>query len=214
MNRHLFKTIALVTLALAPTVAFAQSYTPGLEITPTIGYRWGGELTAENNDLFDKDTEVDSSEAYGLLIDIPLSRSSQIELMASRQSTSFSEGVLFPEDPTTRDVDLTYYHVGYLYQWTPSNLRPFVVGSLGFTDINPEGAGSENRFSGSIGGGLKVDLSRNVGFRLEARGFWTDTGSTRWYDDCDDDRCRCWDDSDCSIDLFQSEIRFGLMVKF
>ena len=207
-------TVAVTAaMLLLPCLAMAQ-YTPSVEITPIVGYRWGGELSASNNDLLDENAEIDSSASYGLLVDIPLSRHAQIELMASRQDSNFSRGVLFPEDGRFADVDVTYYHVGFLYQWTPSHLRPFVVGSLGFTDIAPEGASSENRFSTSIGGGLKVDLSRHVGFRLEARGFWTDTGSWRW-DSCDDGGyCGCGDGWDCNVGLVQTELRVGLMLSF
>lgn len=211
LERFVLATVAAILLF--PTLAAAQVYSPAVEITPILGYRWDGQLSADNSDLFDEDVEIDSGASYGLLIDVPLSRHAQIEIMADRQSSQFSSGVLFPDNGLARDVDLTYYHVGFLWQWTPNNLRPFVVGSLGFTDIRPEGASSENRFSGSIGGGLKVDLSRHVGFRVEGRGFWTDTGGNQW-DDCKNGSCDCHDDWDCSIDLFQSELRVGVMFSF
>jgi hypothetical protein len=201
---------ATAALLLLPCVAQAQhAYTPSVEITPIVGYRWGGELQARGTDLLDEDALIDSGTAFGLLVDIPLSRHSQIELMADRQSTSFERGTL-------PDVDITYYHVGFLYQWTPSHLRPFVVGSLGFADIAPEGARSEDRFSASIGGGLKVALSRHVGFRLEGRGFWTDTGSGSGWSDCDGGCCGycCGDYGSCRVDLVQSELRVGLVISF
>ena len=208
----------LVLAALAgglfiPTLAAAQDYTPGVEMTPILGFRSVGRLSTDNGDGFDGDAEIDSGTSFGLLVNVPLSRHAQIELMADRQSSEFINDALLPENALSRDVDLTYYHVGFLWQWTPNNLRPFVVGSLGFTDISPDGARSENRFSGSIGGGLKVDLSKHVGFRLEGRGFWTDSGSSS-SNHCHNGKCACHDEWDCDTGLVQHELRVGVMFSF
>ena len=99
---------------------------------------------------------------------------SQIELIASRPETSYGNDRLFDPAPDGVDVDVTYYHVGYLYQWTPGKLRPYVAGSLGVTSLDPDvpGLGSDEKFSFSVGGCLKVMASEHVGFRLDGRFFF------------------------------------------
>lgn len=210
MHHRILIAAALIAL---PIGAAAQS----LELTPMVGYRWGGTLTAESNDLFDHDMDVDSSATYALLLDVPLGRHHQIELFVDHQSTEFDSGQLFaPPSPDRIDTDITYYHVGYLFQWTPGDLRPYVTASLGLATIDPDvpGIGSEERFSWSLGGGLKVLASEHVGFRFDARVFGADTGSYGWNDD--DHHCH-WDDDDCydwSDDLYQAEVKVGVVIAF
>lgn len=207
------KTLIAATLISLPLGAAAQS----LELTPMIGYRWGGTLTAESNDLFNQDMDVDSAASYALLVDVPLGRHHQIELFVDHQSTQFGNDVLFaPPSPDRIDTDITYYHVGYVFQWTPGNLRPYVTASLGLASIDPDvpGIGREERFSWSMGGGLKVLASEHVGFRLDTRIFGADTGS--FSNDWGDDHCH-WDDDDCydwSNDLYQVEVKVGVVFSF
>ena len=52
-------------------------------------------------------------------------------------------------------------------------VSPFVSFSLGVTVFNPAGLGSEDKFSFSLGGGVKYFLGERVGLRLQLR--WTPT---------------------------------------
>ncbi len=205
MKRLIVLTLVLV---LSPLAAGAQS----IELTPTFGYRWGGELSASSNELFDRDMDVENGSSYGLSLGILVGRHSQIELFASRQETRFGEERLFAPPADGIDVDVTYYHVGYLYQWTPGRVNPYVTASLGVTSLDPDvpGLSSEEKVSFSLGGGLKVMASRHVGFRLDGRFFWTDTGNLhhRDWDDCRDD-CWEWDDH-----LVQNELKVGVIFQF
>jgi hypothetical protein len=206
MNRL---ALALVLLVPAALPAAAQ----GLEVTPMFGYRWGGTLSDETNDLFDQDVDIESSTSYGLHVGIPLGAHSQIELIGSRQSSKFGDALLFG-GASGVDVDVTYYHVGYQYQWITGNrgnLRPYVAASLGVTNLDPDvqGASSDDRFSMSLGGGLKVMATEHIGFRLDGRLYWTDTGDHEHvdWDECDDD---CWEwDS-----LVQQEVKVGVVFVF
>lgn len=211
MKRLIPCILVAAAALLAPMVATAQT----LELTPTLGYRWDGVLSEDSNELFDEDMEIDSSMSFGLHLGVLLSDHSQIELIASRQQSSFGDDLLFDPDPDGVDVDVTYYHIGYLYQWTPGNLRPYVAGSVGMTSLDPDVAGvsREEKFSVSLGGGIKVMASEHVGFRLDGRFFWTDTGSSGhrdWHDwdDCDDD---CWE---LNEELVQHELKVGVVFLF
>jgi hypothetical protein len=197
----------VLILALTTIPALAQQ----VEFTPFFGYRTGGTFQADAINPYG-DVEIDDSSAYGLMVNIPLTPWSQIELMADFQNSNFKgNGDIFIPDENLGDVDVAYYHVGYVFQGADPKIQPFGVISLGATNINPELAGldSETAFSTSFGGGVKIFLSKNVGLRLEGRGFYTllDSNSDS-YGHCD---YYCYDYGE---DMWQTELRAGLIVRF
>ncbi|HEX5761293.1 MAG TPA: outer membrane beta-barrel protein [Thermoanaerobaculia bacterium] len=197
-------------LLLLLTALPAAGQTPRrFELTPLVGYRLAGELDAVDEEFGRSDVELDESASYGFAFDIPLNPGFQLELMARRQETSFvaDEGILDPGEELG-DVEITQAHAGLLFQWGPGQVNGFVVLSGGISAIDPEGEDldSETRLSGSLGGGVKVFFNRNVGLRLEGRGYWTDFAA----DEDDDDfrrRRRTYDDA-----LVQGEGSVGLIV--
>ena len=199
--------IAGATLLL-PAVASAQGR---FEITPTASYNFGGTIDAGDSDLFDFDLEANDSEAFGVTFDIPIASWAQIELLASRQSTelNFDRGI-FKGSEGIADFDVSYYHVGGLFSFGSGQIHPFFVISLGVAELDPNvpGASAETRFSGSIGGGVKIFFNQHVGVRLEGRGFWTTL------DDYDDD----YYDYDCgcgySNEFTQGQASAGIIFAF
>lgn len=215
---HPTRTSSLVTLAAAILLlggALGASAQPVLEITPTVGFRWGGEIRAEDTTTLDRDADLEEGHSLGLVIDIPVTEHLQIELLADHQRTGLDSGTLFGPSDRQFDLDIDYYHVGALYQWTTTRVKPFVVGSMGIANLDPRDGfnSSTRRFSGSLGGGVKIPLSANIGVRFEGRAFWTDTGDTSFDDDEDDHHHGCHDD-ECSSGLFQAQARLGVTVSF
>lgn len=203
------KALFILALFLIPALAVAQP--SRFEITPFAGYRLGGEFNAADNDLFDDDldAEIEESAIYGVIFGIPLGLNWKLELLASRQESTFiiDEGLFAPTEELG-DVTLSFYHAGFTYEWGLGQVNPFITGTLGLARIQPDfpELNAENRFSGSLGGGAKIFFSPNVGLRLEGRGYWTDLG-TDWRDRYD----RYDSDSD---GLFQAEASAGLIFAF
>lgn len=198
-------------LGLVPVAGFAQDGYR-FELTPTVSYRFGGTIDGRETDLFDSDLEVNDGAGFGVTFDIPISRHVQLELLASRQSTDlrFERG-LFGTGGSVADVDVSYYHVGILWQWGDARVSPFVVASAGVANLDPDlpGASSEDRFSVSIGGGVKVMMAENVGLRFEGRGFVSDISSGR--DGRRHDRY-CYDYDGCyDTDFAQGQASVGLI---
>ena len=195
-------------LLLVPAATFAQ---PGrFELTPVAGYRLDGDFDARSSDAFDPNlnVKVDASAIYGVLFDIPLSRNWQVEILANRQQSKFVvDHGLLTSSTTLGDVDLTIVQAGFLLQWGEGQVSPFVTAAAGLTRIEPKfnELASDDRFSASLGGGVKIFFSDNVGLRLEARGYWTDLGSNF--------RGR-YNRYDSGNGLYQGEGSAGLIIAF
>lgn len=203
MLRKVSILILIISLAL-PALAAAQR----VELTPFVGYRLGGEL--QNLDVR-SEVDLDEGESYGLQLGFSIDPSAWIEIIYSHQESSLEENVDFFGDVKLIDLDVDYYHVGFLYQWNPlSQVRPFVLGSVGITEFSP-GMGnldSESRFSLGFGGGVKFMLGDFFGFRFEGRGFTTivDT-DTEFF--CSSNVCYGYTDEEV---LWQFEARVGLIL--
>ena len=209
MRRFSFLLLFLL-VPMMPSAAAAQN---GVEITPTAGYRLSGVLTAVDRDGFleDTDVEVDESEVFGLLVDIPLGQSGfALEFLANRQESAFSvdPGILTPRQ-SLGDLTLSYYQVGVLYEWgQEGQIRPFFGVAGGVARFDPQSAvlESEDRLSASLTFGAKIFFNRNFGLRLEGRGYWSDLDGSFQEDQF----------GDASVDeaLYQAEGTLGAIFKF
>lgn len=195
---------SLVLFLLLPALAVAQK----VELTPFVGYRFGGQIDEDANVHFGSgDFDIDDDTSAGLILGFAVTRGLQVELIWSHQATRLLEDRgFFGGDAELFDIDLDYYHAGVAYQWVLGQVRPFVGASLGATELNPDepGLASETRFSIGIGGGVKLMFTRNLGLRFEGRLLATDL-----VDDDDFCRRRCRND-----DLTQGELRGGLILAF
>jgi hypothetical protein len=180
------------------------------EITPNIGYRWGGTIFANQTFIFGEDVDVEPSPSFGASFGIPLGDSGlKLELMASRQSSELQTGSgLFEPDNDVADIDVTYIHGGLQIPFARSrNATPYVVVGAGLANLDPQilGVSAEQRFSASAGIGVKVPMSRALSFRFEGRGYYT----------------ALEEEDDCSIcdyfyneDFYQGEVNAGLVISF
>jgi len=207
-GRRLLFVLASVVL-LAP-IASAQS----IEVTPFIGYQFGGEFEHRNNffgeDFFREDFELDEGESFGLIADIPISRHFQVELLYSNQETQLElvdpfVGIVFDQD-----VDVQYYQAGLLWQFRTDSFRPFIAGGIGATDFDFGNGAGETRFSSSFGGGVKAMANDHVGFRFEGRAYATfvDNDEDAF---CGSDYCYGYRDDALMV---QWDLKFGITFAF
>ncbi len=178
--RVLFLTICCAALAAWANVANAREvYTGeavGWEIAPFYGYRFGGSIddTDRNSDI---SLDLNNAPAYGLVFDFPSGHHTQWEIFYSRQQTDIDiNGGLLARESV--DVDIEYLHAGGIYVMDGDKQRPYVGFTLGATRFSPDGDyDDEVEFSVAFVGGIKFQLARHLGLRLDARALGTVTDS-------------------------------------
>jgi Outer membrane protein beta-barrel domain len=197
-------------LLLAAVAARGQS----VEITPVVGYRFGGSLAATIGDAGFADYDVEDAVAFGAQLGFQVARDGEIEVLYSRQNTRLATGGLFTGTPVF-DLALETWHAGgnYLFGEEDARVRPYIGMGLGVTRLLPKPAGlqDETRFSASFAAGAKVWLGRHVGLRVEARGFFTFLESDR--------ETFCQTGEGCQVhaegsEISQGEARVGLVLRF
>ncbi|MFC1764438.1 outer membrane beta-barrel protein [Planctomycetota bacterium] len=148
------------------------------EITPFVGYGFGGEF-----EEYSTDTKLMVAEepVYGLAIDWAAAENTQYEFFFSHQDTKLnsSNGLTPPEAKT--DLNISYAHIGGLLNFGDDRVSPFICGGLGLTHFDPQDYGSQTKFSINLGGGVKFFLTEKIGLRLEGRGFGTLVDNNVWF---------------------------------
>jgi hypothetical protein len=212
----LLTRLAILAITAAAVLGAPLASAQSIEITPNVGYRWGGEIFKEDNPALGFDAKLKDSLSYGLIVDIPVTYHVMIELSADHQRTGLREDKLFVPADHGFDLDVNYYHIGIMGQFPGERVAPYVVAAIGVADLQPQTAGLSDtrRFSTSLAAGIKVPIAPHLAFRLEGRGYWSDTSSSRWetsnhHCNHDDDNCR-----DNGRDLVQGQVKVGFTIWF
>jgi hypothetical protein len=159
--------------ALILLLSLLASSATAVEITPLGGTQGGGVLThiASGDTL-----QLQEAPTQGLILGWKLNREQEMELLYSRQQTRLqSNNPAIPQSDLFA-LDIHTLHLGgTVLSETTHQLQGFLSGGLGITRYTPalSGANSETRASLSLGIGAKWMPVKNVGLRLEARGYGT-----------------------------------------
>ena len=160
--------LGMLSIVSVATESVAQNF----ELTPFVGYRFGGDF---QDSVTGGGLDIDDSESYGIVLGMNMSPETQVEFLYSHQATKIKPTGLFSPTSLT-DLNIDYYHLGGSYIWNPKRkMRPFIQASIGVAHFNPDraGLGSETRFSFGIGGGVKYFLTKHIGLRLDGRALGT-----------------------------------------
>jgi hypothetical protein len=182
-----------------------------VEITPFIGYQFGGDAFDYRSD---GTISLDDGSSYGLAVDIAIGRfgGSFIELYWSHQE---SGATTFGFEPVRLDLNLDVLQIGGMYEFPADNpkLRPYLAATVGATILKAKApwSGSDTVFSAGLGGGVKIMMSEHVGLRLDARGLANFVQTTGGSLGCVPGGCWLGFSSDV---LLQFEASAGLTVAF
>ncbi len=165
--------VILALLAAVTTPGLVRAETPGyrFELTPTLGYHFGGEFENVDSDIT---VDLDDSSSFGMILNGRDKRNTQWEVYYAQQSTS-ADTAMVPGLSAETDLDLNYLQIGGTYRGNGDRVRPYLSAGFGGTYISPDVAtlGSETYWSFSIGTGFQFFTDERWGLRLEARGIGT-----------------------------------------
>ena len=187
-NRWIAFAGTLVALTGSAVPATAQTHK--VELTPFVGYMFGGEVNVWNGSMSVKDDMN-----YGLVLNFVLNRQGELQASYTRMDTElvYDEWKVGKRPIYTTSVNV--WQFGGQYRFNPTaTVRPFFSGTLGFThygvgdqlDADAPQMSSETFFSMVFGGGVKIFPSERIGIRLAGHlystilssgsGFWCGTG--------------------------------------
>ena len=155
----------------------APARATGIEITPVIGFRGGGQFSEKTSA---DQMKFDEGPVAGLILAFDMDGRSFIELSFMHQQTE-----MFPKrdgSPLT-SFDKVYINdvqLGGHYMWEKKGpFKPFIRGSLGFTQFDPASPDTDDEinFSFALGGGAKTYFSKHIGLRLDGRALFSTLGS-------------------------------------
>jgi len=167
---------ALIAAAGSPAVAQDR-----FEISGFGGYTFSEGIDVLRADLgpdFVNEVDVDSAPSYGGAVNYWLNDQTQVGFQFGLQDSSLL--LKGSSEVVVTDLKVYNYHGVYTYNAGTSGARtrPFFMFGLGATQYKPSDLSgvsfdSEVKFSGTVGGGVKVYPNERVGFRFTAR--WTPT---------------------------------------
>jgi hypothetical protein len=155
--------VAFVCLLLAvPALA------GGFELTPTIGYRSGGDFSHLSFNGEPAEFSLDDGEEYGLIATFPITHRLDFEFRWTHQGTDLSPTQVHAVGPNHVSTDS---YLGGLVFFIPVDskvVRPFLNVEIGATqfDVN-EGFTGEAGFAYALGGGSKFYLGDHFGLRVQ-----------------------------------------------
>jgi opacity protein-like surface antigen len=175
MSFRSFRPLALPSLACSALLCAAPVQAqdkPSIEITPFLGYDFGGSFDVFDFEFGRVNFELQDGESYGVIVDFPISRTFQVEAMAFRQPTTLEidEGFFGPSFELS-DLDIDYLQAGLLWQGSLGQAKPFFTAGAGLARLNPDipELDSETRFAFNLGGGVKTFFTPHFGLRFEGR---------------------------------------------
>lgn len=198
MRRILTLDILFVLAFIAASTAEAQRF----EITPFVGYQFGGELEETGDETTTR--KLEQSPAWGLILDYSITGLDQVEFYYSSQGTELNRGL-----DSAQDVKIDTYQIGAIHQYAPNRpVNPYIGVTLGASRFTI-GGDSDTRFSGALSGGVKMIVSDHLGFRLDGRVTGISTGSGAI--SCSDDVCIGYPHT--SI-IWQYTVNAGVIIHF
>jgi opacity protein-like surface antigen len=155
-------------LAASLLLGAAEARAQAVQVTPFAGFAFGGSL---RDTVLDQDASFEAGLDYGGTLSFRLSGGFRFELLYSRQETELGGPLL----GVPFDVTIERYMAGLQEEKGEGSVRYFGSFLVGATRLVPgvTGLEAETRFGLGVGLGVKSFFTKNVGLRLEVRGFYT-----------------------------------------
>lgn len=162
LRRPLFLCALLAAFSSVPAFAADE---PRFQVTPVGTYVTGGEF----EDDAGLELDADESTGFGLVLSLEELPGRYYELIYTDASTEVDAATPF-------DIDITYIQIGGTVSWPESTrVIPYLGATLGAAMLKPDSSGldSVTRLAFSLGGGVRIPITANIGVRLEIRSYAT-----------------------------------------
>lgn len=166
----------LLLIVLSPALSAQEQPEPKplrFDFTPFIGYRTSISFPIEPHVTGTNPRVVlDASPSYGLSFGARLRREEDlVEIRWARQDSYVHSEEITPQPPRQRVIldqfHLDCSHEPFVEDW-PLWAKPFVMASVGGTNVSSSTSITFTRFSFGIGGGIRLYASRHLGFKIQA----------------------------------------------
>lgn len=178
----------------------------GVEITPSGGYRFGGDFFEL---ITGQPVDTDGAPTVGAVVDIPIGNGLQFEALFTHQKSHVTTASGPLGVPTRWTISVDHWQGGALQEYADGDVRPFATGMFGLTRYAGEGD-SEIRFTIGAGGGVKLFPSSTFGVRLNGQVSATFVHTDATVLGCGNRTCVVNFDADI---VWQIEFSAGLIVR-
>ena len=158
------------------------------EVTPFVGFETRGSYPVQNSVSVDA-LRANGNVSFGTFLDYSVTENMQAEFLWAHNPTSYSEHtIVTPQYIKAFNTQIDQFQFGGLFflRGSGHKLRPYMGGGVGFThDTNGGGNANRTALGFSLGGGVKYNVARHLGFRGDVR--WMPTyGSSNLGTFCDE----------------------------
>lgn len=168
----------MITFLLAGLIV-TTSYSQKFEFSAIGAYQFGGivdETTQEGGVFtYGEALGISGTQNFGIVLGYRLIPKMKLEISLDRQATDLNyhqviQGTNQREVTKISDVDVDYYMIGLIYDWSSSRIRPFIGASVGMLRMTPDGnlnTETHPAFGPVIG--INTFASRHFAVRLHGR---------------------------------------------
>ena len=160
------KLILSVPLIFLISLIFISDISAQTEIFGFGGYMMTTRVPVQKGDL-----QVNDRLNYGAGIDIEIQKGLKAELLWISEETDVRLRRFSGITEDLFDISVHYFQVGAVHEMGRGKTRPFGAFTIGASLFHPHDASRSDEWlaSATIGGGVKVDMSKKVGIRLQGR---------------------------------------------
>lgn len=178
---NVFASVAMLA-ALTLSAGIAEAQRGKVEITPFVGYRWGGGMSTISGV---KEFSTDDDLSYGVSLDFGVQRSSEVNLYWARYSGDWN--ATFVNGTQATGGPINYDNIQINGTWFAGNsmlTRPYFSAGLGASILSSKNTDTHGFFAVNLGAGIKKQLGDKLALRIDGRWFptWITTGSGIWCD--------------------------------
>lgn len=165
--------VLLFLYSIPVTAQDSPLLTPGrIDVTLLVGYRTSMGLPIQPETPGSTPTlSLDSGPAYGLALGFRIRNEDVVEFRWTRHDSHArikQANVTLAAIPVSTDQFHCDFSHEYVMPRRPDRVRPFVVGSVGATNLFSGSSYSSAHISFGIGGGIKFFVSKHFGLRMQA----------------------------------------------